>query len=207
MEFGMATRPATVRARILDAALALAAIHGWRDLTLGQIAAAAKVSLAQLHGAFPGKADILLGVMHRVDTEALGGVDPAILSEPAGDRLLDAVMRRLDALAPYKPGIVAILRDICTDPVAALCAAPAFLNSMAWTLEAAGIGSAGPGGRLRVRGLALIYLSTLRVWVGDDSEDMGRTLAHLDRRLRQAARLVPFLPGARRRGAEEHPES
>ena len=63
MDSGMATRPATVRARILDAALALAADHGWRDLTLGQIAAAAKVSLAQLHGAFPGKADILMGVM------------------------------------------------------------------------------------------------------------------------------------------------
>ncbi len=203
----MATRPATVRTRILNAAMKLAAEQAWRDLTLGQIAAAAKVTLAKLHDAFPGKTDILIGVMRKADAAVLGEVDPATLSEPAGDRLLDSVMRRLDALAPYKPGIAAILRDICTDPVAALCAAPAFLNAMAWTLEAAGIGSAGPAGRLRVKGLAVIYLSTLFVWVRDDSDDLGRTLAHLDRRLRQAARLVPFRPGERRRGAEEHPES
>jgi hypothetical protein len=51
----------------------------------------------------------------------------------------------------------------------------------------------------------LIYLSTLCVWARDDSEDLGPTMAHLDRRLNQAARLVSFLsglPGARRSSGE-----
>jgi AcrR family transcriptional regulator len=201
MGSGMAKRPATLRTRILNAAMKLAAEHGWRDLTRGQIAAAAKVSLAQLHANFPAGNDILIGVMERADAEVLENVDPASVSEPVHDRLLDAVMRRLDALAPYKPGIKAVLRDMARDPLAALAMAPACFNAMGWMLESSGIGCAGPGGRLRVKGLSLIYLSTLCVWVRDDSEDSGATLSHLDRRLRQAARLVPFLPGARRRHA------
>ena len=197
----MAKRPATLRTRILNAAMKLAAEHGWRDLTRGQIAAAAKVSLAQLHANFPAHTKILIGLMERADAEVLENIDPAAASEPVHDRLMDAVMRRLDALAPYKPGIKAVLRDMARDPLAALAMAPACFNAMGWMLESAGIGSAGPGGRLRIRGLALIYLSTLCVWVRDDSQDMGATLSHLDRRLRQAGRLVSFLPRGRSRHA------
>jgi len=62
-----------------------------------------------------------------------------------------------------------------------------------------GIGSAGLSGRLRVKGLAAIYLGALPVWIGDDSPDQGRTMAFLDRRLKQAERLARLLPDARGR--------
>ncbi len=194
----MAKRPATIPARILNAAMKLAGERRWGGVTLGEIAVQAKVTLAQLHKAYPSKTAIVLALMEKVDEEVLGGVDPSAFSEPPRDRLLDAVMRRLDALAPDKPAIGSILRAVACDPVAGLCAAPGLLHSMAWTLEAAGIGSAGVGGRLRVKGLAMIYLSTLRVWLRDDSRDQAKTMAHLDQRLRQAERLLAYLPDGRR---------
>ena len=67
-------------------------------------------------------------------------------SEPVHDRLLDVLMRRLEALAPHKDGIASILRDATCDPVAAICASPGMLRRMAWCLEAAGVSSAGGGG-------------------------------------------------------------
>ena len=103
-------------------------------------------------------------------------------------------MRRLDVLRPHKQAICSILRDMPSDPVGLICLVPGFFDSMAWTLEAAGIGSAGPSGRLRVKGLGVIYLGTLCVWSRDDTSDQGRTLAFLDRRLRQAERLVKWIP-------------
>jgi len=194
----MAKRPSRSRRdRIIDAALGLAAEKPWRRVSLGEIAAAAKVGLAELHAEFPSRTAILAGAMARADAAVLGSIDPAALSEPPRDRLLDALLRRLDALAPHKRAIAAILRDAPGDPLGTLCLAPSLLSSMRWTLEAAGIGSAGAAGRLRVRGLAAIWLGALAVWLRDDSEDQGKTMAFLDRRLRQAERIARLLPDAR----------
>lgn len=197
----MARRPQPVPDRILTAATRLAAERPWRTITLGEIAAAAKVTLAQLHAAYGSKTAIVAALMARADEKVLGGIDPSALAEPAHDRLLDALLRRLDSLARDKKALASIMRDTAIDPLSALCLAPAFLNSMAWTLEAAGIGSSGVAGRIRVKGLAAIYLGALCVWLRDDSPDQGRTMAFLDRRLRIAERLAAFLPGGRQQPA------
>lgn len=190
----MAKRPRPVRDRIIDAALKLAADSAWRNISLGDIARAARISLATLQENFVSKTAIVVAVMARTNAALLKGVDSTLESEPAHDRLLDAIMRRLDALQPHKQAICSILQDMPSDPAGLICLAPGFFDSMAWTLEAAGIGSAGPGGRLRVKGLGVIYLGALCVWSRDDTSDQGRTLAFLDRRLRQAERLVKWMP-------------
>lgn len=202
-KLAMARQATSVPDRVLAAAMRLAEERAWRDVTLNEIAAAARVSLAQVHDAYPSKPAIVAALMRKADAEVLGGVDPSAFSEPVRDRLIDALMRRLDALAPYKKSIGSILRDMGADPVSALCMLPGFLNSMAWTLEAAGVGSAGLGGRIRVNGLALIYAAAVCVWLRDESADQGKTMAFLDRRLRQAERMVHLLPGGRRRDRYE----
>jgi hypothetical protein len=107
-------------------------------------------------------------------------------------------MLRFDALAPHKKAVASILADVPADPLAALTEARPLLRSMAWMLEAAGLSAAGLGGCLRVHGLAGVYLATLRVWLGDDSSDLARTMAALDRNLRRAESLVGMLPAALR---------
>ena len=57
---------------------------------------------------------------------------------------------------------------------------------MSWMLEAAGIETAGIKGAVKVIGLTGIYLKTLRVWCDDESPDMGKTMAALDKNLGQA---------------------
>jgi AcrR family transcriptional regulator len=208
----MAKSPRAVRDRVIDAALKLAADSAWRNISLGDIAKATRISLATLQENFGSKTAIVVAIMARTNATVLSGVDSSADSEPARDRLLDAIMRRLDALQPHKPAICSILRDMPSDPAGLFCLAPGFFNSMAWTLEAAGIGSAGPGGRIRVKGLGAIYLGALCVWARDDTSDQARTLAFLDRRLRQAERLVKWLPDGdlfarrRQRATENDPE-
>ena len=179
--------------RIIDAAMTLAAQSLWREVTLANIAAEAKISLAQLHEIFRSKSAIVAALGDRVDRAVLAGTEADASSEPVHDRLLDVLMRRLEALAPHKDGIAAILRDAACDPAAAICASPGVLRRMAWCLEAAGVSSAGMAGRIRAKGLAAIYLSPLLVWLRDDSPDQGRTLAHLDKSLRRAERLAMAL--------------
>jgi len=190
----MAKKPKPVRDRIIDAALGLAAEKHWRDVGLGDIADHAGVSLSQLHGEFRSRASIVSEIMHRTDDAVIAGGDPSAMDEPAHDRVLDALLRRFDALAPAKRAIGSILRDLPTDPLAVLCLAPKFYRSMAWTLESAGIRTSRIAGHLRVKGVSAIYAAALWVWLRDDSADQAKTMAFLDRRLQQAENLAALMP-------------
>jgi AcrR family transcriptional regulator len=196
-----ATSPARGRARpsgtspdrIIDATMELIAGRGWRNLSLADIAAATGLSLAQLYAVFPSKLAVLDAFERRVNERTLAGEVDA--GESIRDRLFDLVMRRLDALSPHKAAIRALLRDLPWDPSVALCTGPRFLNAMRWMAESAGVETGGVGGWLRVNGLAAVYLATLRAWLGDDSPDNTRTLAALDRALKQAEFFVRSIPG------------
>jgi AcrR family transcriptional regulator len=188
--------------RIIDAALSLAAREGWQGLSLGDIAKEARLPLSAIYSRFGGKAAILDAFVHRVDRAVLAGPAPD-RDGSARDRLFEVLMRRFDALTPHKKGLLAIARDVSRDPVSWLCGSQALSRSMAWMLEAARIEGGGPWGPFRVNGLALIYLNAFRTWLRDDSADMARTMAALDRGLRQAESLFRFCGRMRRPGTRD----
>lgn len=178
---------------LIDAAMALAAEAGWAGLSMQAIAKGAGVPLAEALVMFPGKPRLLAGFTRRIDTAVLAGggaVDPA---DTPRDRLFEVLMRRFDALAPYRPAIRRIACDLGRDPAAALCQLGRLAGSMALMLECAGIDSAGMAGRLRVKGLALVYGAALKAWLEDDSPDQAGTMAALDRALMRAERLAGVL--------------
>jgi len=195
--------------RLFEAAMTLAATHSWRQVALADIAAEAKAGLDELYGVFPSKAAIVARLAERADHAMLKGEDKEAAQEvagaPARERLLDVLMRRFDALEPHKDAVASIVRSGGGDPCAALCAGARLARSMAWALEAAGLNSSGVQGLVKARVLAAIYLSALFVWLRDDSADKGRTMAHLDRSLRRAERLVQARPPFRRGGRREAP--
>jgi AcrR family transcriptional regulator len=179
--------------RIIDVTMELIAGRGWRTLSLADIAAAAGLTPAQLYTVFPSKLAILDAFERRINEQTLAGTVSA--EESIRDRLFDLVMRRLDALAPYKPAIRALVRDLPWAPAVALCTGPRFLNAMRWMAESAGVDTRGIAGMLRVKGLAAVYLTTLRAWLNDDSADNAKTLAALDRALKQAEFFARSIPG------------
>ena len=176
--------------KIIDAALKLAATRGWRELSLAEIATAAKVPLPELGELFASKSAILAAWSARIDAEVLKLAEAEDMSgESARDRLFDVLMLRIDAMTPQKSALIAIARDLRRDPVAALSLIAPMMQAFGWMLEAAGVDSSGLRGALRVRGLALIWSRVLPVWLGD-GEDMAKTMAELDRRLRQTEDLL-----------------
>ncbi len=191
-------KPSDPARHAVDCALALAAERGWRRVSLGDIAAAAKLPLAELYGLYPSRAAILAAFFRGIDEAVLAQGKPE--GETPRDRLFDLLMRRFEAMRPHKPGLEAILGEAARDPLALLCAAPRLKRSMAWTLEAAGIASHGLLGCLSAKALAAVYLASLRSWLADDSADMSRTMAALDRHLRRAESLAGLCRGVVRRG-------
>ena len=187
--------------KIIDAALKLAASRGWSGLSLADIAKSARVGLPVLSGFFASKSEILAAFSRRIDAAVLKAASAEDLSdEAARDRLFDVLMMRFDTLAPYKPALKRISRDMQRDPVAAAGLVRAMLQSLGWMLEAAGIDSSGLAGAMRVRGIALIWGAVFRTWL-EDGDDQARTMAELDRRLRRGEALLERLSRFGRREA------
>ena len=170
--------------RVIDAALACIARQGWRRLSLADIAAEAGLPILRVYRLFSSKTAILRGFFRRVDEAVLAAPLDSEPDERPRDRVFDLLMRRFDALTPYRDALEALGRELPTDPLAALAAGAGLLRSMRWMLEAAGISGEGLGGALAVKLTAAAYLATLRVWLRDESPDLAPTMAALDRRLR-----------------------
>lgn len=63
---------------------------------------------------------------------------------------------------------------------------PHLCRSMTWMMEAAGIETLGLRGALKVAGLTGVYLKVLKTWTEDDSPDLAKTMAALDKDLGRA---------------------
>jgi AcrR family transcriptional regulator len=173
----------------LDAFIKLVAEKGFADVALRDVAEAAGSSLAELYRVYPDKVALVAAFMAKIDAEVLAGTptrrDP---EETARDRLFDAMMRRYDALRPYREALGEIRRAGLRDPMLALAIGPALRRSMAAMLEAASVPSEGLGGALRQNGLLAIHYAVSQVYDKDDTTDLSKTMAALDSRLKTAER-------------------
>ena len=167
---------------IIEAAIALAAEQGWDKTTLGEIARACETDLATLHDLFEDKSDILTAFGRMIDRKVLENTE---IEEgaPPRDTLFDLIMDRFEALNDYRAGVTAILKSFKCDPKDAIVCAPSLCRSMSWMLESAGINTNGIKGMLKVSALSALYLKTARIWMTDESPDLSKTMAELDKNL------------------------
>ncbi len=185
--------PTTDREKIIAALLALLADKPIEAIGFADIAARAGVSLALLRGEFSATLAILAAHMKAIDRAVLAADISDMLEEPERERLFDVLMRRLEALAPYREAVRSLLRSARRDPPLAVALNGLAVRSQQWMLTAAGIGASGPRGLIRAQGLAVLFASVLRTWVRDEDPGLARTMAALDRALARGQRLAGFL--------------
>lgn len=176
----------TAKGRIVAAALRLAAERPWEAVGLRDIAAAAGMNLAELRREVSSKEGILAAFIRAIDDEVLAAAPNPVDEENPRDVLFDVIMRRFDALAPYR----AALKSIAASPSVSVSTLRAMAESQAWMLRAAGIATEGVLGPVRVAGLAAIHGQVFGTWLEDDDAGLARTMAALDRRLRRGERIL-----------------
>lgn len=174
---------------IVETAFALFAEQGWSATSLTDIADACDITLSELSREFGLKSQILTALIDIADRQVLAETDPDDLEESHRDRLFDILMRRFDALLPYKTGLERVVRELPQDPLTAIAVACRVRRSMAWMLAASGIDSDGLRGGLRTKGLGAVWALAMRDWFSDDSPDMSKTMASLDKLLSRAESL------------------
>jgi AcrR family transcriptional regulator len=186
-------RGTSERAKAIDALMALLAEQSFEQIGLAEVAGRADLKLSQLRAEFGSVLAIFAAHVKDIDRAVLAGGDADMTEEPPRERLFDVLMRRLEALAPYKEAVRSVMRSARRNPGLALALNAMAVRSQSWMLEAAGIGAHGPRGALRAQGAALMFARVLSVWVDDEEEGLDRTMAALDRGLASAERWEGFI--------------
>jgi AcrR family transcriptional regulator len=184
------------RERIIHAFMALLAERRIEEIGYSDIAGRAGVSLADLRSDFGSKLAILAAHMKEMDRQVLTGGDADMAEEPARERLFDVLMRRLEAMVPYREAIRSLLRSARRSPPLALALNSLAVRSQQWMLAAADISASGPRGMMQAQGLAVLFARVLRTFVRDEDEGLARTMASLDRELGRGQRYLEMLDGA-----------
>ncbi len=191
----------TLEGKVITAALDLAASPGWTEVSLRDIADAAGTPLSEVVAAFPDKSAIVAGFFSAVDRDMLQRAGEIERDQTARDALFEVIMTRFDAMAPHKAGLKSILSPagrtallVSPRPMRVLMATP---NKV---LQAAGINGEGGAGLARQFGLTRVLDQVFRIWLVDDDPGMARTMAALDRRLRQGERGLRLVDDLARSG-------
>ena len=173
--------------------MALLAEHSFEEIGLAEVAGRAGLKLSELRAEFGSTLAIVAAHIKDIDRAVLAGGSGDMAEEPARERLFDVLMRRIEALAPYKDAVQSLLRSARRNPGLALALNAMAVRSQQWMLEAAGIGARGPRGALRAQGAAAMFARVLRVWFDDDEPGLDRTMAALGRGLASAERWDGFV--------------
>ena len=186
------------RDAIVEATMRLASDRPWDDIEITDIAEEAGVSLAQFRDFFPSKGAVLGALSRRIDKIVLEGTTEDLAGEPARERLFDVLMRRIDALTPYKAALRRISFAVRSEPLTLAALNQVALNSQRFMLAAAGVSTEGSLGLLKLQGAVIVFSNTLETWFDDDDPDLARTMARLDRELRRGERIIERAEDVRR---------
>jgi AcrR family transcriptional regulator len=187
---------------LLLAAFALIGDDGWRGFSFEALARRTGVSRVEIYRQFHSRDALLRALTERAD-EAMLGVDEAELAGlPPRDRVFELLMRRLEALVPYRAGLKRLARAACTDPRVVLVTACRLERTFIWLQDVAGLRRHGVRARVARRALGLAYARALQVWFEDEGADLGRTMAELDKQLRRVQRIAGLREPRARRAKE-----
>ena len=181
------------RNRAVIAAMSLAATRDWDEISLADIAQEGNLSLADLRREFVCKNDLLRAFQAEVDAQVLSRFKPGGPDDTVRDQVFEVLMTRFEILAPYKAALKRITQYLRCRPSEASMFVCSRLVSQYWTLSSAGAKLEGPTGLARVAGLSAVYGKAFSVWLEDDSPSLDKTMATLDRGLKNGERALQNL--------------
>jgi hypothetical protein len=177
--------------KAFEACLAVIEREGWKAFSFSKASQESTIPLHVFHEQFSSPSDVMIHLFQIIDQEILKNLESFEGLSPK-DTLFDILISRFEVSQPYKPVLRRFWGDWMMVPAEAPPLACQGFSSMAWMLEAAGLESRGLKGFMRIQGLMTLYLLTIKIWLTDDSPDLGKTMAFLDKgllKLERAARL------------------
>ncbi|MEB3701671.1 TetR/AcrR family transcriptional regulator [Candidatus Bealeia paramacronuclearis] len=167
--------------------------YNWKDFSFEKVYRASGIPLSEFYRLFQNKSGVISSLIQYIDEkmlEELAGMDSQNSSR---EILFEIILTRLEIASPYKKIFQKLFEESLSAPLSSLFISQKGLGSVQWMLEQAGLNPYGWSGMLRVQGLTVLYLYTLKTWFSDASLDMEKTMASLDRGLLRVEKLAHAL--------------
>jgi hypothetical protein len=166
---------------LLEEALRLIERDGWAAYGPLRLARETGAGLAEIVTQLGDRADVLAAMGRRADMAMIDVAADDLADMSAKERVFELMMRRFESLKPARPALSRLRREAAPDVW--LAGLGNLRRAVKLIVEAAGLTGHGPRRAVVGAALADAYLRTGRVWLDDDSEDLARTLAELDKQL------------------------
>ncbi len=186
------------RSQAVDALMRLASDRPWSDIELVDIAREGGLTLSEMRDLFPSKGAILDGFTRMIDKAVIEGTSEDLVGEPARERVFDIVMRRLDAMTPYRRALRRIAWALRGDLGSLMALNRSALNSARYMLASAGVPTEGPLGYVKLQGFAIAQANVMETWFEDDDPTQAKTMARLDKELGRGERILERAEDVRR---------
>jgi AcrR family transcriptional regulator len=178
-----------IELRIRQAAFALAEGMAWHEISMGAIARQAGISLPLLMRHAASKSIIFGDFARDIDEAMLLVFERYPAEGEPHDRLFDVILKRLEIMQPYRHVIASVMRRPRVDGVEAMRLLQSLSDSIGWMISAARVEQEPAWQSLGRLGLMRGYLRVLSIWAKEDDPGLTRTMAGLDRALRDVERF------------------
>ena len=174
--------------QLARASLDLLKNRGWEKLALASVARSAKLPLSDVLSIVPSKSALPALILRALvkETARRYKMDPG--SGGPRERLFDATMTFFDTQRHDAVALKKLYRALRYDPTMLLATRGDVLR-LSGQLLALGEADVGLSPRLQATVFAGVLIHAVSVWCDDDDE-MGKTMAQLDRDLRRADRFL-----------------
>jgi ubiquinone biosynthesis protein COQ9 len=173
--------------KIRQAAFALAERKPWHEITMADIARQSGLSISALMRNVESRAAILRDFSRDIDAAMLLVFEKYPPEGEAHDRLFDVIIKRLEIMQPYRSVIGSVMKRRVGDPGEAAVMLQSFAVTIGWIATAAKVEEEPAWRSLGKIGLGRAYIKAISAWVRDDDPGLSRTMAALDRALRDWA--------------------
>lgn len=183
---------------ILDKIFTNIAKDGWIKFSLLQFSKTQKISIKDLKIFFRNKDHILERFSKMIDFKVESNIDiEEMKSTSKKDNLFELIMLRLEVMQTYKVALRNILSSAKEQPIILKKLSKNIINSLDFYLELSLYYDDTPVDFLKKNAIFIVYSLTFRVWLNDESDDLSKTMAELDKFLSMAdkanERITNFL--------------
>lgn len=171
-----------MKEKLFKACLKIIETKGYKDFSFDLASQESGIPIESFYRYFKSSTDVMITLFQKIDQSVLKSFIKSESLTPK-DQLFDILMIRFEKAMPYKKVIHRFWDDCLFSPQDAPSLLCQGYSSMSWMLDASGLDNHGLSGMLRTQALLGLYLTTLRTWLSDDSPDLGKTMAFLDKGL------------------------
>ena len=171
---------------------------GWNDFSLEKLAKEKSIKMEDLNFFFKDETKLIESFSEMIDEQVIKEVDLNEFNENSvKDNIFELIMIRFEKLSTYKKSLDILLKQLISKPKTLKKLAKKIFNSLDLFLEISNAKSNYVFDFLKLNIMFIIYGHTFKIWLEDDSEDMGKTMAEVDKWLSEAEgyanKISPFL--------------